>query len=213
MKNGTFIAFEGLDGCGKSTQISLLGAQLSKMGVRYLSTKEPSDSPLGLLARKTLLGKERLEPETLALLFAADRREHMAKEVLPALEQGLIVLCDRFVYSNMAFQGTQMPVADIAAYNNVVLKGRLPDITVFIDTSPEECTRRIYETRSNIEIYDGIGYAEKIRRNYLSLFDVYKDIMPVKTICGSGELDEVFFEIMQLMEGEAYVRAVGTGYN
>ena len=192
----SFIVFEGLDGSGKTTQVSRLQDYFAQQGIICLCTREPSDSTIGGMARDAVRGRIPLSPDTLALLFAADRAEHMAKEVQPVLEKQGVVICDRFVYSNLAYQGTTIKMQDIVAYNKAALNSRPPDITFFIDTTPEECTRRIMATRAGMDIFDGIEFAKKIRAQYMQAFSHFEQHMPVTTIDGNKPPDEVFAHIM-----------------
>ena len=181
MKLGKFIVLEGLDGSGKTTQINRLGAQLASAGV--LLTREPTNGPIGKLCRSALLGNTPLSQDALALLFAADRAQHLLTEIRPALDAGTHVICDRYIYSNMAFQGDAVPLEKIFAYNENALIP--PDLTIFIDTSPEECSRRISNSRTQTEIYDGTALSKKIRLRYLRAFNDYGKIMPVTQVDGN----------------------------
>src|SRR4051794_39709628 len=109
---GRFIVIEGLDGAGTTTQTERLATRLREEGHRVLTTREPSDGPVGMLLRQALTGRltlpgahAPLADETLALLFAADRTDHLASRVEPALGRGEVVLCDRYVLSSLAYQG------------------------------------------------------------------------------------------------------------
>ena len=196
IKRGKFIVFEGLDGSGKTTHIKRLTKHLQKQDIRCLATKEPTDGIIGNIARLALHGKEPLSIDALALIFAADRAEHIAKQINPALTAGLHVLCDRFVYSNMAFQGTAIPLNTIAAYNERSLTA--PDMTIFIDVTPEECARR--QSRRKIkEIYDGLKLAQEIRSLYFEAFEQHKERMPVTVVDGNGEEDEVFARLLAVV--------------
>ena len=199
-ERGKFIAFEGLDGCGKTTQIKRLAAHFSDAGIKYLLTAEPTGGLLGRLARNVLLEIVEMSAEALALLFAADRAEHVIRQILPALETGKHVLCDRFVYSNMAFQGTALPLAKIAAFNDTAISVR-PDLTLFIDVQPEECRRRMLPVRQSEEIYDGIKISHKIRERYYEAFQAYGTTMPVAVIDGNVPENEVFTQILTAVEG------------
>ena len=184
-----FIVFEGIDGSGKTTQIDLLTQQFRKHNIPHIVTKEPTDGPIGSLARNVVRGAFSLSEEALSLLFAADRAEHTSTEIRPALESGKYVICDRYVYSNIAYQGIQV-LADSGHVN--------PDLTLFIDTDPEECTRRILSNRPAMEIYDGIKNANKIRAKYMEAFVRYKDGMPVQVIDGNASEQNVFEQILRL---------------
>jgi len=193
MIKGKFIVLEGLDGCGKTTQAQRLFEHLNGKH-RCLITREPTDEAMGVIARQALLGEVKLTPEGLALVFAADRAEHIAGEIRPALGAGINVICDRYVYSNIAFQGTEIPPSVVYAFNSHFLIP--PDMTIFIDTAPEECTRRIISTRKNFELYDGVSWAEAVRLRYLEAFEQYGEQMPVKMVNGNQGEDEVFAELL-----------------
>jgi len=198
VKRGKFIVFEGLDGSGKTTQIKRIVRHLQAQGVRCIATKEPTDGVIGNIARQALHGTEPLSVDALALVFAADRAEHIAKEVCPTLEAGIHVLCDRFVYSNMAFQGTAIPLDTIAAYNERSLTA--PDMTLFIDVDPEECVRR-QSRRKITEIYDGLAFAKEIRALYFEAFERHKGRMPVTVVDGNAKEEEVFARLLGKVSG------------
>ena len=198
MKLGKFIVLEGLDGSGKTTQVKRLVEHLSKAKHHCLTTKEPTDGSIGMLAQETIRGISSLSSDTLALLFAADRSEHILRKIRPALEAGINVICDRFVYSNLAYQGDVIPQKTIFAYNSQFLLS--PDLTIFIDTSPEECTRRIISTRKNFELFDGVQRAKGIQVEYFKAFAAYGKQMPVKIIDGNLNEDEVFKQLINSVE-------------
>ena len=194
---GKFIVLEGIDGSGKTTQIKRLADYLCKNKHRCLITKEPTNGPIGSLALETVRGLSSLSPDTLALLFAADRSEHILHDIRPALESGIHVICDRFIYSNLAYQGETIPQKTIFAYNSQFLLQ--PDLTVFIDTSPEECTRRIISSRKSLELFDGVERARSIRTEYFKAFETYSKQMPVKIIDGNLDEDEIFNQLLNIV--------------
>jgi len=198
MKLGKFIVLEGLDGSGKTTQAKRLLDYLSENKYHCLTTKEPTDGSIGTLALETVRGLSSLSDDTLALLFAADRAEHISRKIRPAIEAGINVICDRFVYSNFAYQGGVVPHSTIFAYNSNFLFP--PDLTFFIDTSPEECTRRIISTRKNFELFDGVKRARGIRAEFFKAFETYGKQMPVKIIDGNLSEDDIFNQLLSSVE-------------
>lgn len=147
MSRGRFIAFEGGEGAGKSTQARLLAEALRARGIAVLATREPGGTPGGEAIRALLLdppGKG-WGAEAEALLFAAARADHVAKAILPALEAGTWVLSDRFVDSSRAYQGGGggLSDADIFALHAIGSKGLLPDLTLLIEVAPEEAADRL----------------------------------------------------------------------
>ena len=194
-----FIVIEGLDGCGKSTQAKLLADELTRQGIQTLHTCQPSRAPTGQLARMALKGEVPLENEAMALLFATDRYQHYHTEVAPELARGNHVVCDRYFYSNMAFQGID-PAAmkRIMAYNQGVMSppAKRPDIVFFLDVPPEECIERILHTRQDISIYETIPKLTATRERYLQVFELLKESDNIITIAAAGASEkEVFNKI------------------
>ena len=148
-KRGAFIVIEGLDGSGKTTQAKLLTAKLSR-SQHALYTAEPSQGGVGTFIRESCLyGKKRLLTAVEALLFAADRIEHVETEIKPALREGRLVISDRYVYSSLAYQGSsELSIDWISEINKYALK---PDFAVFIDVSPETALKRLKREKSVME--------------------------------------------------------------
>ena len=186
---GFFIVFEGLDGSGKSTQAKRLHEHFISIGENCLLTNESTDGEIGRLARAVTKGELTLEDETLALLFAADRYEHFSKKISPVLNDGGIVVCDRYYHSNIAYQGlSEQTASRILDYNQLVLK-RPPDIVFFLDTEPQECLKRLELARKEISIYENPRYLEALRDRYRSLFNrLGENIVTIKT-SGKSEDD------------------------
>ena len=140
-KKGIFLVIEGLDGSGKTTQAALLAEKFYKT-YNVLLTAEPSRGKIGSFIRECCLyEKERLPTEAEALLFAADRIEHMQTELKPALDEGRLVICDRYIYSSLAYQGSAGLSLDwIKTINARALQ---PDICIFIDVPPEKVIERL----------------------------------------------------------------------
>lgn len=147
--SGLFIAFEGPDGCGKSTQLRFLAEHLEQNGVSVVRTREPGGSPIAEKIRDVLLDTQNapMDAVTEALLYAAARAEHVRKVLMPALETGKVVLCDRFVLSSYAYQGygRGLGLDFVRKINEPALSGCLPDVTVFINVTPERAFARMNE--------------------------------------------------------------------
>ncbi len=161
-KKGVFICIEGLDGSGKTTQAKMLTKKLSE-SISAICTAEPSNGKIGTFIRESCLyGEKRLPTSVEALLFAADRIEHIQNEVVPALEEGKIVISDRYVYSSLAYQGSAgLSLEWIRAINEYALK---PDAAFFIDVSPEIVMQRLNRGRSVMETLEN---QQKVRQVYL----------------------------------------------
>ncbi|MDI6691524.1 MAG: dTMP kinase [Candidatus Bathyarchaeota archaeon] len=163
MKKGCFICLEGLDGCGKTTQTKLLVKKLKKLGYAAVYTAEPSSGKIGQLIRRYCLhGGKRVSAIVEALLFAADRFEHVKNEIIPALNTGKIVVSDRYVYSSLAYQGAAgLDLKWIEAINTHALR---PDLAIFIDVEPEIAIKRLKSKKS---VMENLGTQKKVRSVYL----------------------------------------------
>jgi len=161
-RKGAFICIEGLDGCGKTTQAKLLTKKLRKSH-NAVYTAEPSRGKIGTLIReRCLYGEKRLSSVIEALLFAADRIEHVENEVLPALNQGKLVISDRYLYSSLAYQGAAgLSLEWIEKINEHALK---PDLAIFIDVDPKTAMRRLKLKKS---VMENMETQQKVRDVYL----------------------------------------------
>ena len=165
-KKGVFICIEGLDGSGKTTQAQLLTEKLSEK-YNAVYTAEPSQGKIGTFIRECCLYEgKRLPTEAEALLFAADRIEHMQNEVAPALAEGKMVICDRYIYSSLAYQGSAgLSLAWIKTINARALQ---PDFSIFIDVSPERVLERLQRKKSVMETLE---IQRKVREVYLKFVE------------------------------------------
>jgi len=141
---GVFVVLEGGDGSGKSTQQSLLVARLRSAGREVVATREPGGTDVGAQMRALLLGDDTIEPATEALVIAADRAEHVARVIRPALERGAVVVSDRHVPSSLAYQGVGrgLGVDEIANLSKWATRGLAPDLIVVLDVPAEDATKR-----------------------------------------------------------------------
>lgn len=169
--SGFFLVFEGGDGVGKTTQVALLVDWLAAEGVDFIVTRQPGGTTVGNELRRLVLdpGTGDVSPQAEALMYAADKAQHVHEVVRPALERGQVVVCDRFVDSMIAYQGAGRDldvseVADIARWATGDLR---PDLTVLLDVAPEEGVARI-EAKDRLE---GAGQAfhERVRHHFLEL--------------------------------------------
>jgi dTMP kinase len=163
---GAFICIEGLDGCGKTTQAKLLVRRLRREGVAVY-TAEPSKEKIGRFIKKHYLhGSKRGSSIVEALLFAADRFEHVENEVLPALRKGRIVVSDRYVYSSLAYQGAAgLDLEWIKRLNEHAMR---PDLAIFLDVEPETVVQRLKPKRS---VMEDLETQRKVREVYLKFVE------------------------------------------
>jgi dTMP kinase len=174
---GLFITFEGTEGCGKSTQIKALAARLQRAGQQVLQTREPGGTPLGEAVRNLLQhdqAGEGMSPEAELLLFTASRAQLTRERILPAIAQGEIVLCDRFMDSTTVYQGVarQIDAEAVATINRFAVGEARPDLTILIDLSPEVGMARVH-ARSNGQLdrmeQEAIEFFQAVRAGYLKL--------------------------------------------
>ena len=169
---GRFIVLEGLDWAGTTTQTERLAAALRAEGHAVLTSREPSDGPIGTLIRQALTGRlvipgthAPLAPETLALLFAADRTDHLQARVLPALARGEIVLCDRYLLSSLAYQGKDLPMDWVEVVNGCAIS---PDLTLFVEVAPAVAARRRAGRGGPAELFEADEAQRRIAKAYLA---------------------------------------------
>jgi dTMP kinase len=159
-----FIVLEGLDGAGTTTQLSRLAERLTARGHTVHTTREPSDGPVGRWIRRTLMhDPEAPAPSTLPWMYAADRADHLAREVEPALERGEVVLSDRYFHSSLAYQSLQRPLDEVAALN---ASFRVPDLTVFVEVPVDVSLARIEARGEARELFEERGKLIAIRDAY-----------------------------------------------
>lgn len=170
-----FFVLEGIDGCGKSTQISALQKILSDE--EYVFTAEPTKSPLGTLLRQVLSGKLIMSGEATAFLFAADRAEHIYGErgILATLKEGKKIICDRYLFSSLAYQSLENEHFDFSQYAND--KFPLPEKVFFLDLSVDDALSRL-DTRDDREIFENREKLTKISLSYKRIFDNLKERYP-----------------------------------
>jgi dTMP kinase len=168
---GVLIAFEGVEGAGKSTQLDRLRDELERRGHEVVVTREPGGTPVGERVRQVLLDPAvDLDARAEALLFAAARAQLVEQVIRPALERGVVVLCDRYLDSSLAYQGAgrglgRGPVQEV---NRFATGGLLPDLVVLLDVDPAEGLGRNTASRDRIEV-EGLGFHRRVREAFREL--------------------------------------------
>ena len=190
-KKGVFICIEGLDGCGKTTQAKLLVKKLQNVGHRAMYTAEPSKGKIGKFIKKYCLhGGKRISTVVEALLFAADRYEHVTTEIIPALNEEKIVVSDRYVYSSLAYQGAAGINLDwIETINQHAIE---PDLALFIDVEPKTVVQRLKPRKS---VMENLETQRKVRKVYLKF--VRKGALA--RVDGKGSKKEVASNILKVV--------------
>ncbi len=178
---GKFIVFEGCEGVGKTTQVELLKNYLDKNGIEYLYTREPGGTDTGEKIRG-ILKDETLDMNEITelLLFEAARSENVKKNIVPALEDGKLVVCDRYTGSTIAYQvfGRGLPRDIVDAANSFGSLGVSPDLTIFLDEKPFANTKRSASDRMELA---GMDFHERVYKGYKALASENPDFVAVKT--------------------------------
>jgi dTMP kinase len=203
MKKGKFITFEGCDGCGKSTQLRLWSEYLTSVGVPHIFTREPGGGKISEAIREILLNGKNAEmtDECEALLYAAARMQHLSDRVEPALNDGKLVVCDRYVDSSLAYQAYArgLGVEFISKINSVALEKYAPDLTVFIDLTPEEAFARKHGADENDRLEQaGLEFHKRVYAGYQAVAKAY----PNRVVCVNGRAtpQEIFEETLRIFK-------------
>lgn len=178
---GKFVVFEGLDGSGQSTQagklVDFLNLPNQKLKFGHTGahlTKEPTSSLIGGLIRSQLTHEWKSSPECLQLLFSADRIHHLEKEIIPLLERGVIVVCDRYFFSTIAYGSTDIKDRDWLL--NLNKNFLFPDFTFLLKVSPKICIERISKTRYGFTLFEKEEILEKVWKNFEKLAKEFKNV-------------------------------------
>ncbi|MCL4399382.1 dTMP kinase [Candidatus Parvarchaeota archaeon] len=191
---GVFIVIEGLDGAGISTQASLLAEFLRKKGKKVILTKEPTNSILGGLAKSVLINEWKASPKTLQLIFCADRSNHLDIEIEPALSKGYWVVCDRYMFSSLAYGYASNLNSKWLRYIN--LRFRLPDLCIFLDVKPDTAMSRSSNQDSSLHLFDQRQKLELVRQSYIKIAREFH----LKTVDGNGSIEETAAKTDKLIE-------------
>lgn len=195
VEKGKLIVFEGLDGAGTTTQMHLLKEKLEKRNKKAFITHEPTDNPIGRVVRDALQKKFETTPRALALLYASDRDDHLYNKsygIMKHLEEGEIVISDRYFYSSIAYQGVELDYDFISQINSPFPHA---DYIIFVDTPVDDCMARIEKRGEEKELFEKEEYLTLVRKNYLSQFSSLPDGVKLITIDGRKKIEEITLEI------------------
>ena len=208
--SGLFITLEGGDGAGKTSIIPSLKEGLEDKGYEVITTREPGGSKIAEKIRSLILDPEHMEMDarTEALLYAAARRQHLVEIILPALEQGKIVLCDRFIDSSLAYQGYARGIGmeEVFSINKFAIEEMLPSLTLFFDIAPEKGLERISsneEREKNRLDLENLRFHERVYEAYQNLLNTYPNrIYPINADQSMEEVEkEALGKILSYIEG------------
>ncbi|KEH98315.1 dTMP kinase [Clostridium massiliodielmoense] len=211
MNKGVFITLEGPEGSGKTTIVKMIEEYLKKNNVDYISTREPGGINISEQIRNVILNRDNTEmdPRTEALLYVASRRQHLAERVIPALESGKVVICDRFVDSSLAYQGYARGIGidEVMEINEFAIDGYMPDLTLYLDIEPEIGLNRISknsEREVNRLDLEKLDFHKKVREGYFKLLERYPN--RIKQINANQSVDKVFTEVKNFLKSVLCVK-------
>lgn len=200
---GLFISFEGNDGSGKSSALEAIKLELKEKGYDVLYTREPGGSYIAEKIRELILDKDNVGMDNLteALLYAASRREHITKTIIPALTEGKIVLCDRFLDSSLAYQGyaRNLGIDKVYQMNQFATEGLLPDLTILVCVRPEIGMSRIKKDARDMDRLEleKMTFHDNVYQGYLKVSEKFKDRIVV--INGEQTKEQVLNDVKQVI--------------
>lgn len=211
MEKGIFITVEGPEGAGKTTVIGMLSQRLIEEGYHVLQTREPGGIEIAEQIRNVILDKRNtsMDARTEALLYAAARRQHLVEKVLPALEKGYIVLCDRFIDSSLAYQGYArgLGMDEVFSINRFAIEEMMPKLTLYFDIEPELGLERINKHQDrevNRLDLENLEFHRNVREGYTKLINDYPERM--YKINASQPIESVYMEakrkLMEIIQQE-----------
>lgn len=202
-RKNLFIALEGIDGSGKSTQTKLLTEQLTARGHKVYSTFEPTNNQIGKLIRDILRGNTKADHRVIAGLFVADRLDHLLNEeygIVKKLDEGYTVIMDRYLFSSYAYQGAHMDIDWVIQANAMSAQILRPDVNIFIDVSPEVSMHRVHTNRENVELFETLDGLKLVRSKYMEAFEKLKDVEYVFSVDGNRTPDLIAQDIWQKVQ-------------
>lgn len=199
---GKFIVLEGIDGSGKSTQVDLLCKRLIGENIDCYQTKEPTDLVVGKMIRQILTKEIKLHMMALAPLFVSDRLDHLLHEkegLIDKIKAGQTVVSDRYYFSSYAYHGVDIDMEWVINANSVCADLLKPDVTFFIDVSPEIALERIKNNRESNDLFETLDRLKQVRENYFIAFDKLKSSEKVIIINGNNSIEEINQELFDKM--------------
>lgn len=202
---GFFISFEGGEGAGKTTILKMVEKYLVHKGFNVITTREPGGIDIAEQIRNIILDHKNkaMDGRTEALLYAAARRQHLVEKVIPALKENKIVLCDRFIDSSLAYQGfaREIGLEDILSINQFAIEQTMPDLTIYLDVTPEVGLKRI-KANDQREInrldLESLSFHQKVREGYHYIAQKFPE--RIQKVNAEKPLEEVFAYIQTLLD-------------
>lgn len=213
MGKGMFITFEGGDGAGKSTVINKVYDELVEKNLSCMITREPGGIDIAEQIREVILNVKntKMDARTEALLYAAARRQHLAEKVVPALEEGKVVLCDRFLHSSLAYQGYArgLGIEEVYEINKFAIDSYMPDLVILFDIEPKLGLERINKNKGreiNRLDKENMDFHDKVREGYSILMEKYNH--NIVKVDASGSVDEVYLQVSKIINENIENKAI-----
>lgn len=203
MHQPIFIALEGIDGSGKSTQCRLLTEYFNQKGMKVHTTCEPTDSPAGKLIRQIFKGEWQTDDRVIGGLFVADRLDHILNKkygMLQYMEKGYHVISDRYYFSSYAYQGVHMPMEWVIQANSMSVDLLKPHVHIFIDVAPDESMKRINAGRDSKELYETLENLKRVRDAYFLAFDKQQSTENIVIIDGNKSPEDISLAIRNIVD-------------
>lgn len=197
---GNFIAFEGIDGSGKSTQVRLLTERMKEEGIYCYTTMEPTDSPIGTLIHQIMTGRIKADNKVIAALFAADRLDHLLNDIngiVSKINEGITVISDRYYFSSYAYHSVDMSMDWVIKANEQSSNILKPTVNIFIDVNPDTAIERIAKNRFHQELFEKKSRLVKVREKYLEAFEKLKETETVIIVDGNKSKQEIADDIWE----------------
>ena len=203
MERGRFIVLEGIDGAGKTTQATMLEQYLTESGRRVFRTAEPTPYPSGVALRRALSGAEKKSECEMAVMFVEDRivhNQHPTEGIEAILASGADVLCDRYYYSTLAYQGHSTDYEWVKSMNLSCPEIRKPDLCIYLDLTPAQSLERIRAGRDSLEIYENEETLSRVRAAFLRVFEDLKETDRIALVDAYRTPEEIAAELRTLVE-------------
>ena len=197
---GIFLALEGIDGSGKTTQLQKLTARLAQLNIKHYSTQEPTGGPVGSLIRQILTGRTLADNRVMASLFVADRLDHLLNNVdgiSQKIDAGVCVLTDRYYFSSYAYQSVDMDLNWLINANRPIAEILRPNLTIFLDIPVSTALARIQAGRFHTELYEKVERLLAVRKQYLTAFAQLQAEENIAIIDADADADTVAERIWQ----------------